>query len=77
MDALEIVCEDNGLALDVKKAALGGMSDYVRGIGGLSEGDCTKRSGWVYYIDGAEPEYGLDDCELSDGSQLRLVYIVY
>lgn len=77
LEALKAVCDDNELSLDIKPAAANGMTDYVYGIGGLCEGDCTKRSGWVYYIDGVEPDVGLGDYLLADGSELRLEFIVY
>ena len=77
MDALKIVCEENGLSLDIEKAAVNGMTDYVYGIGGLCEGDCTRRSGWVYYVDGVEPDTGLEDCPLTADSSLKLEFIRY
>ncbi len=77
LDALKKVCVQEGLALDIQTAAAGGMTDYVSGIGGLHAGDCTKRSGWVYYLDGSEPEIGLGDCPVTDGSDLKLEFIVY
>ena len=77
MDALKEVCGQNDLALDIQKAAVNGMTDYVSGIGGLHAGDCTKRSGWVYYLDGTEPDIGLEQCAVSDGCKLKLEFIVY
>ena len=77
MDALREICDEAHLPLDIERSSVNGITDYVSGIGGLHAGDCTKRSGWVYYLDGSEPDIGLEQCAVSDGSELVVRYIVY
>ncbi len=76
LDILRGYCDENGIMLDVRKGTAG-ISDYVRGIGGLSEGDCTRHSGWVYEIDGVEPDVGMSDTTMQNGGHLFVRYIVY
>ena len=78
LGVLEGYCADEGIMLDVKHGSEAlGMGDYVRGIGGLSEGDCTRRSGWIYLIDGSEPDVPMSAVTMEDGQSLEVRYIVY
>ncbi len=76
LDVLRGYCDENGIMLDVRHG-MAGISDYVRGIGGLSEGDCTRNSGWVYEINGTLPDVGMSDTVMKDGEHLFVRYIVY
>lgn len=75
MDALTLACENSGLAVDVRHSEIYG--DYLRDVGGLAEGACTKRSGWVYTVNGSSPELAMNKISAADGDGLRVEFIVY
>lgn len=49
-------------------------SAYIEGIGNLYEFDCGERSGWVYRVNGASPDYGCSRYTLQDGDMVEWVY---
>lgn len=73
-DALKLCCEENDLKLDAQSS---GSSVYIYGIGGLCEGSCTKNSGWVYSIDGTEPDKPINEYVMKDGGSIRAEFIVF
>ena len=78
LDILEGCCSEKGITLDVRRGSEAlGMSDYVRGIGGLSERDCTRNSGWIYLLDGVEPDLPMSEVFPKEGQRLEIRYIVY
>ncbi len=78
LDILEGYCSEKGITLDVRRGSEAlGMSDYVRGIGGLSEWDCTRNSGWIYLLDGVEPDLPMSEVFPKEGQRLEIRYIVY
>ncbi|MCD7741349.1 MAG: DUF4430 domain-containing protein [Ruminococcus sp.] len=78
LDALILACNENNLSLDYEPASkVLQNTAYINGIGGLYEGDCTKSSGWVYCVNGIEPDVGTDDYLLSDNDEILFEFIVY
>lgn len=75
MDALTAACGECELEMDVAHSQMYG--DYLRGIGGLAEGACTKRSGWVYMVNGDEPDLAINKITAEDGDQLRVEFVVF
>lgn len=75
LDAVSRCCEENGIEIEITGG--GGYGGYVRSVDGLSEGDCTQSSGWVYYVDGSEPDVGMSEHILTDGEEIKLEYILY
>lgn len=51
------------------------QSRYVEGIGHLYEKDAGKRSGWIYEVDGEQPNYGCSKYRLKKGQTVRWVYV--
>jgi hypothetical protein len=49
---------------------------YISGIGGLSEGDITSESGWVYNVGGVFPGVGVTVFELKDGDSVAFRYTI-
>lgn len=43
---------------------------YVRGIGGLYEGEICSSSGWKYSVDGVYPDVGMNEFYLSGGEEI-------
>jgi hypothetical protein len=77
-DALTDYCNANNIAIDSETAAENAYGTaYVKGIGGLYEGDCTKNSGWVYSVNGEMPDCGMSDFTLSDGDEISVSFVVF
>lgn len=78
LDALTEFCEAEGLPLDYESADKNAYGTaYIKGIGGLYEGDCTKNSGWTYEVNGKMPEVGMSEYELSDGDRVEISFVVF
>ena len=48
---------------------------YVKGINNLYEFDLGASSGWVYYVNGKQPNYGCSDYILKSGDEVLWKYI--
>ncbi|MDL2288957.1 DUF4430 domain-containing protein [Oscillospiraceae bacterium OttesenSCG-928-F05] len=70
-DALEALCGEQGLALDVSGS---GGSVYVRGIGNIYERDYGPMSGWIYTVGGVSPSKSSGAYELSAGDHVLWRY---
>lgn len=68
-DALEAVCDKNGVSLEYKSKA------YIQGIGGLKEKDCGSASGWMYRVNGTAPAKAASKYTLSDGDDVEWYYV--
>lgn len=49
-------------------------SEYVRGIHQLYEKDCGTRSGWMYSVNGAFPNYGVNKYIVKNGDVIQFRY---
>lgn len=77
-DVLLSYCEENNLSIDYQKPSENIYKTvYIKGIGGLYEGDCTKKSGWVYTVNGNQPNVGMSDYVLDDGDNIVVYFTVY
>lgn len=77
-DVLLCYCEEKNISLDYQKPSENiYKTAYIKGIGGLYEGDCTKRSGWVYTVNGDKPNVGMSDYLLEDGDNIVIYFTIY
>lgn len=72
-DLLYLVCTRSDIELDYKYLPLI-KGYYITGIGGLSEFDCGKSSGWLYRVNGWYPNYGCYSCYLKSGDKVVFAY---
>lgn len=49
-------------------------SEYIEGINQLYEFDCGAGSGWMYYVNGGKPDYGVSKYTLKDGDDIQIRY---
>lgn len=71
-------CEEKNISLDYQKPSENiYKTAYIKGIGGLYEGDCTKRSGWVYTVNGDKPNVGMSGYVLEDGDDIVIYFTIY
>ncbi|MBR5136992.1 MAG: DUF4430 domain-containing protein [Clostridia bacterium] len=52
-----------------------GWDAYISSIGDLAEGDRGATSGWVYYVNGVQPQVGVDNYQLKAGDVVELRYV--
>lgn len=77
-DVLLCYCEEKNISLDYQKPSENiYKTAYIKGIGGLYEGDCTKRSGWVYTVNGDKPNVGMSDYVLENGDNIVIYFTIY
>lgn len=78
LDVLLRYCEANDIAVDYETAEQNKYGTaYVKGIGGLYEGDCTKKSGWTYEVNGESPKVGMSDFAVADGDEIEISFVVF
>lgn len=78
LDILLRFCDANDIAVDYESAEQNAYGTaYVEGIGGLYEGDCTKKSGWTYEVNGESPKVGMSDFNVSDGDDIEITFVVF
>lgn len=49
-------------------------SEYIEGINQLYEFDCGPGSGWMYYVNGYKPNYGVSKYVLQNGDNIQIRY---
>lgn len=49
-------------------------SYFIEGISNLYNGDAGGMSGWLYYVNGKSPEYGISGYELKDGDNILVIF---
>lgn len=49
-------------------------SHYIEGIHNLYEFDCGAGSGWMYYVNGVKPNYGVSKYTVKDGDEIQFRY---
>mgnify|MGYP000846015624 FL=1 len=74
-DALEAVCSRKGIQKDSKYDSSYG-SQYVKGINYLYEYDAGKLSGWLYQVNGVQPDYGCSKYKLKNGDVIHWFYTI-
>ena len=72
-DILKRTCKKAGIQLEVSYSG-GYGSYYVEGIGHLYEFDCGRESGWVYRVNGKQPNYGCSSCVVQEGDNIVWSY---
>lgn len=72
-DILKRTCKTAGIQLEVSYSG-GYGSYYVEGIGHLYEFDCGRESGWVYRVNGKQPNYGCSSCVVQKGDNIVWSY---
>ena len=68
-DVLEEMCQKNGLELRYQSKT------YIQSIGGLAEKDCGPASGWMYKVNGKNPNKPATRCELKNGDKIEWYYV--
>ncbi len=72
-DVLKAVCRQEGIHLEYRStAAYGGV--YIEGINHLREFDCGDLSGWVYMVNGHQPNKTCSDYRVSNGDSIAFAY---
>lgn len=73
-----VVLAKGATVYDALNALMGGnfsgSSDYISGIGGLSEKDYGPKSGWLYNVNGVYPGKGCGSYILEDGDAVEWKY---
>ena len=49
-------------------------SHYIEGINNLYEFDCGAGSGWMYYVNGVKPNYGVSKYTVKNGDVIEFKY---
>ncbi len=49
-------------------------SEYIEGINNLYEFDCGSGSGWMYYVNGSKPNYGVSKYIVKEGDNIEFRY---
>lgn len=70
LEATQIYCVANELDIEIDSA--GG---YITGLLGISDGDYSDNTGWVYTINGETVMVGADEQILKDGDKISWEFI--
>lgn len=70
---LQKVCKAKDIALDAEYGNVF-SSWYVRGIHYLYEKEAGETSGWLYHVNGRQPEFGASGCYLHAGDDVEWFY---
>ena len=68
-DVTKRACSATGIQIEASYSPVYG-SYYVEGINHLYEFDCGERSGWLYKVNGWEPNYGCSEYKLKNGDSI-------
>ena len=74
-DVLKQVCEERSILLDYVYTP-GFSTYYIKGIQHLYEFDCGDESGWLYSVNGKNPDVGCSQYELAEGDRVSFYYTV-
>lgn len=72
-DVLKKVCGEQNILLDYTFTP-GFSTYYIKGISHLYEFDCGDESGWMYSVNGKNPDYGCSQYKLAKGDQVVFYY---
>lgn len=70
-DALDAVCRDQNIRYTNKGNA---ANAYISGIGGLSEGECGRYSGWKYKLNGAVSSLACSRQKIQENDEIEWYY---
>lgn len=70
---LKRVCREKKIPMEFSEEPLYNTA-YLEGIGNLYEFDCGELSGWMYDVNGWQPNYGASRYALKDGDIVRWTY---
>nr|WP_279593619.1 DUF5776 domain-containing protein [Lactobacillus kefiranofaciens] len=70
-DALQAFAQQQGLALTYKGS---GATTYVTGIKGYNAGPAGTMTGWLYSVNGTEPDSSMGAYTLKDGDSISMTY---
>lgn len=72
-DVLKAACADQNILLDYVFTP-GFSTYYIKGINHLYEFDCGDESGWMYSVNGKNPDYGCSQYKLGKGDRVIFYY---
>lgn len=72
LEATQIYCVANELDIEIDSA--GG---YITGLLGISDGDYSDNTGWVYTINGETVMVGADEQILKDGDKISWEFVYF
>lgn len=70
-DILKRGCDNNGIKLTAENTSFG---IYVSGINNLDQFDCGKQSGWLYSVNGTQPNIGCGNYTVSSNDTVIFSY---
>lgn len=73
-DCLYRICRQKDIQLESSYDSVY-KSRYIESIGHLYEKDAGKMSGWVYEVDGKQPDYGCSSYKPKDGEKVLWKYV--
>lgn len=73
-DCLYRICRQKDIQLESSYDSVY-KSRYIEGIGHLYEKDAGKMSGWVYEVDGKQPDYGCSSYKPKGGEKVLWKYV--
>ncbi len=72
-DVLYRVCSSTGIQLETTwQAAYNGQ--YIDGINNLYALDCGEGTGWLYFVNGWSPNFGISAYQVQEGDVIRFAY---
>lgn len=74
-DAFKKACSDSGIKYEFTGTSAR-KSIYISSIGGLSQMDCGRYSGWKYNVNGIDSSVGCSMYNLSDGDSIEWYYTI-
>lgn len=74
-DVLKQACQEKNILIDYVYTP-GFSTYYIKGIHHLYEFDCGDESGWMYTVNGKNPDVGCSQYELAAGDQVSFYYTV-
>lgn len=74
-DVLKRACEEKGILIDYVYTP-GFSTYYIKGIQHLYEFDCGDESGWMYEVNGRNPDVGCSRYKLAAGDRVSFYYTV-
>ncbi len=66
-------CRNGGIQLEYEYTP-GYDNYYIEGIHQIYEKDCGSKSGWMYKVNGAFPNYGCSEYTLKVGDKIEFIY---
>jgi hypothetical protein len=70
-DILSRACSENNIKLNAKNSVYG---TYIVGINNIDEFDCGNESGWLYSVNGTQPNLSCSSYNVSSGDKIEFTY---